>query len=282
MTTTINAKPVVVGVDGSDQSLEALDWAVQEASYHQRPLHILFALSDSPYVEISRHAQRERAAEMLGRLADRARDGGAILITTACELEAPVDAILDASRGADLVVVGSRGHTIVGGWLVGSVSMHVSRHAASPVAVVRSQHDLAARRVVVGVDGSGPSEPALGFAFEEAHRRGAPLLVIRSEEETVPLLGLGVAPVVFVEEEREVFERELADQVAPWCEKYPDVAVSTDLRTGHATNVLTDASLSAVLVVVGSRGRGGFSGALMGSVSQGVLHHARCTVVVVR
>ena len=70
--------------------------------------------------------------------------------------------------------------------------------------------------------------------------------------------------------------------MAPWIEKYPDVAVSTDLRTGHATNVLADASLSAVLVVVGSRGRGGFSGALMGSVSQGVLHHARCTVVVVR
>jgi nucleotide-binding universal stress UspA family protein len=280
--TTIDSKPVVVGVDGSDQSVLALDWAVDEAKRRGRPLELVFALNDTPYMEISQHAQRERAEEMLEQLADRARGLGALEVTTKCEYEAPVDAMLDASRTAELLVLGSRGHTIVGGWLIGSVSMHVSRHAACPVAVIRSPHDMSARRVVVGVDGSAPSEAALGFAFDEADGRGAPLLVIRAEEEPVRAVGLGLSPVVFVDEEEEIIERELADQVDPWREKYPSVTVTTDVRVGHPTNVLTDASLTASLVVVGSRGRGGFSGALMGSISQGVLHHSRTSVVVVR
>lgn len=280
--TSINEKPIVVGVDGSDQSVMALDWAVLEAVKRVRPLQLVFALNDTPYMEISQHAQRERAEEMLEQLADRARGLGATDVTTRCEYEAPVDAILDASRTAELVVLGSRGHTIVGGWLIGSVSMHVSRHAACPVAVIRSPHDLAAKRIVVGVDGSPPSEAALAFGFEEAQLRDAPLLVIRAEEEPVRAVGLGISPVVFVDDEEEIIEHELTDQVDPWRDKYPDVEVSTDVRVGHPTNVLTDASLTAQLVVVGSRGRGGFSGALMGSISQGVLHHSRTSVVVVR
>ncbi|SNY47414.1 universal stress protein [Paractinoplanes atraurantiacus] len=157
----------------------------------------------------------------------------------------PVQALLDASTEAAMIVFGSRGHSAVAN-LLGTVSTTVSAHAYCPVVVVRGQPTPGAP-VVAGVDGSAAQEPVLRFAAEQATARGAPLRVLTGPRSDVtPTLGVTVEPV-----------------------------------TGHATDALTAASHTAQLIVVGSRGRGPVRGLLLGSVSQHLLRHSACTVAVV-
>jgi nucleotide-binding universal stress UspA family protein len=167
--------------------------------------------------------------------------------------------------------------------MLGSVSQHVARHADCPVVVVREPEDHSATRIVVGVDGGPAGEAALGFAFDEAARRGSPLTAVQSYGEHT-LSGTGV--VLPMErpagEVRATYERELYALLVPWKEKFPDVTVRAEVVPGHPVRLLRDVSERAALVVVGSRGRGGFASLLLGSVSTGVLHRARCPVVVVR
>ncbi|MGH3483702.1 MAG: universal stress protein [Nocardioidaceae bacterium] len=149
--------------------------------------------------------------------------------------------------------------------------------------VVREAHDSKARRIVVGFDDSPGSRKAVTFAFNLARDTDAPLTVVHgwgySPAGTVGLY-MPLTPDVV---ERVDSERaELRDATREWCEKYPDVEVALDAIPVHPVRVLTDASAHAALVVVGSRGRGAFTGMLLGSVSQGVLHHAQCTVVIAR
>ncbi|MFC7615699.1 universal stress protein [Actinokineospora soli] len=172
---------------------------------------------------------------------------------------APVPALL--RQDACLVVLGSRGLGGFGGLLLGSTAVQVAAHARCPVVVVRGERS---GDVVVGVDGSAHSVEAIAFAFGEAQR-----------------LGAGVVAVTAGSQEDEA-ARALAESVAGWAERYPDVPVRRSVVRGHAARALVDAAADAALLVVGSRGAGGFRGMLLGSVSQGVLHHATCPVAIVR
>jgi nucleotide-binding universal stress UspA family protein len=170
------------------------------------------------------------------------------------------------------------------GLLLGSVGVAVTAHAHCPVVVVRGHLPAQTSLPIwVGVDGSPESDLAAGFAFDEAARRGVPVAAIHAWEpppaprrNTVPPLSYDAALI-------EVAERQLLDEdLASWRDKYPKVAVTTTVVPGQPGQALVEVSRHAQLVVVGSRGRGGFRGLLLGSVSQQLLHHAACPVAVVR
>jgi nucleotide-binding universal stress UspA family protein len=286
---TVTPPPVVVGVDGSDSSREALLWAVDEAARRRLPLRVLGAWQ-------SDHAA-ETTAALVPSLADDCRavveaaaahartvSPGLDVSTTTVHAQA-ASALIAASRSADSVVVGSRGVGAVTEVLLGSTSMQLAVYASCPVVVVREplRRPETPGRVVVGVDGSALSGEATAYAFEQASVRALGLTVVHAWNANV--YTSGVALSVLAEPWQElVTEQELivAEAIAPWTEKYPQVDVRTEVAQGRPADVLVDASVSAELVVVGSRGRGGFRGLLLGSTSRNVLHRAHCPVAVVR
>jgi nucleotide-binding universal stress UspA family protein len=182
--------------------------------------------------------------------------------------------LCEHSHDADMIVVGSRGRGGLSGMLLGSVSWQVAGHAHCPVVVVRgrwrSAGDHAPGPVVVGTDGSAISDAALGFAFEEAALRGAPLLAVCALADAPGSLG---GQLRLQEEVEQAIMRHEKD--------HPGVAVLRQVAQGGARAALLAAAHDAQLLVVGSRGRGGVQGMLLGSVSQAVLHHAPCPVAVV-
>jgi nucleotide-binding universal stress UspA family protein len=268
------ADPVVAGVDGSTRSMGALRWAAGEAARLRKKLRIVYALgADDPGL-------RERAESLLDDAIIQARTWQPRLeITGVVRHGTPVAELLAESEHAELVVVGSRGQGTVAGILLGSASAQVAAHARCPVLVVHHGQIWAGtegpprsgRPVVVGVDGSAPSDLATGYAFQAAAALGVSLVAVRAWNPAQPL-GRDVTA------EHEL----LAESVAGWCDKYPDVPVRLLLMPGSAGAVLVEASQDAQLAVVGSRGHGGFLGLLLGSASQQLLHHAHCPVLVVR
>jgi nucleotide-binding universal stress UspA family protein len=187
------------------------------------------------------------------------------------------------STRAELVVLGDRGLGGFAGLLIGPVAVTLAAHAACPIVVVRGPEPdrmVRSEAVVVGVDGSPTSEAAVAFAFEAAALRGVPLVAVHTWFDMV--VDATMAPLidwdVMEADEREV----LAERLAGWAEKYPDVAVRRLVARDRPARALVEESGRAQLVVVGSRGRGGISGLLLGSVSQTLLHHAACPVAVVQ
>jgi len=283
-------RPIVVGIDGSAASLTAVDLAIQEAVLRRRPLRLVHALfrpypqipvAPAPYWpsqgELQQQAERF-LAEAYARAHAAARDlkiDGEVVSGAA----APV--LLDAAHTAELVVVGDRGVGGFPGLRLGSVAGQLAAHAACPVLVAHGGGDSGGP-VLLGVDGSPASDPAVGFAFEEAALRGAPLLALHGWTGPVSTGPGDMLPLAYdmaVVEAEET--RLLAEAVAGWREKYPDVEVRRLLVRRHARGALIDAAARAQLAVVGTRGHGGFIGLLLGSVSQAVLHHAASPVVVV-
>jgi len=182
--------------------------------------------------------------------------------------------LVEQSTQARLVVVGTRGLGGVGALLLGSTAVELAVRAHAPVVVVResSGADLDFRfPVLVGVDGSTPSEAALDFAFDFADQTGATVLAVHVQTPGGP-------PLSMLETEG---DGEVAALVQTWRDKHPDVRVDSRHVAGHAAGALVDLSRDAAMVVVGSRGRGGFRGLFLGSVSQGLMHHAHCPVVVI-
>jgi nucleotide-binding universal stress UspA family protein len=179
-------------------------------------------------------------------------------------------------------VVGSRGLGGVSGLLLGSVAVALAAHASCPMVVVRGEDrpDAADLPVGIGVDGSPTSEAALAFAFEAAAVRGVGLVAVHTwaDVEFRP----GMAPLVDWSSIAEDEEVVLAERLAGWSTKYPDVPVRRVVQRDGAATALVELSRDAQLVVVGSRGRGQLSGLLLGSVSHGVLHRSHCPVAVVR
>jgi nucleotide-binding universal stress UspA family protein len=194
----------------------------------------------------------------------------------------PVQALRRESEQARLTVVGSRGIGRVSGVLLGSVAMAITSHGTAPVAVVPAEGPggSAGGPVVVGVDGSATSEAAIAFAFDEAAVRGVRLLAVHTWNDVRPTL---VDPTMIDYAKLEDGERaELSEQLAGWREKYPDVDVRPIVVRGRPTQTLLRYAGQAELVVVGSRGRGGFAGMVLGSTSHTLITHAICPVVVVR
>lgn len=275
-------KSVVVGVDGSAGAADALRWAVDEARLHDAHLVAVHCWggrenAEGDTEELARH-EEAAAARLAEAVAAVAPD---LDVDQRVVHARPEWGLLEAATEADLLVVGAVGATGLRGLLVGSVSQQVLHHAHVPVAVVRElARPTLPRRVVVGIDGSRAAHRALRWAADEASLRGIELDVIHAW--SVPAMASSWAPVPqpgIVELERashELVAETLADVDLGGL--VPRVAVTH----GPPGPVLVDASRGADLVVVGSRGLGGFKELLLGSVGQHVSHHATCPTVVLR
>jgi nucleotide-binding universal stress UspA family protein len=294
MTIPNEPRPIVVGVDSTPSSRVALAWAADEALRRRLPLRVVHALDwpagayQSP--DDQRPWQTWASVFRAGgeRILEDARAFAAgrhpeVAVSAWLVDGAPAQALRGQAGEAAMVVLGSRRLSSVRELLTtGSVAVPVSAHSPCPVAVVREfEHAMEQPAfVVVGVDGSKSSETALEFAFEEASRRGAALVAVYAWRPSA--LQAGIASVRHEEPGAEAGHRLLlAESLAGWREKYPDVELRRELVPGHPVHVLSEASRHALALVVGSRGRGGFAGMLLGSVSQGVIHHAQCPVIVV-
>ncbi|RCW45922.1 nucleotide-binding universal stress UspA family protein [Halopolyspora algeriensis] len=271
MATAVQA--ITAGIDGSNGSFHAVSWAAAEASRRHARLHLV-VVDDDP--------QRAGHAEDVMRYAleqCRAREPE-VVVTDEVVSGHPVEQLLQHSRSAHMLVLGSRGLGGFAGALLGSVSAAVATHSSCPVVVVHDEEVNPSGPVVVGLDNSPASDAALRFAVESAAQRHCEVLAVQAwhEEEllAVPL------PPSERDQVRQRIEHTLADQVARVSETWPAIPVRRSAPRGHPVAVLTDAARDAQLLVVGHRGRGGFSGLFLGSVAAGVLHHARCPVVVVR
>jgi nucleotide-binding universal stress UspA family protein len=277
-------RPLVVGVDGSAASDLAVRWAAAQADLLKRPVRLVHCATSPvlPIVEDDELAARRAtdddvlasAATLIHRVAD-------VDVTTEHveHLATGVgETLLERCEAADLLVVGAVGHDRLAGLVLGSVSQFVVHCAPIPVAVVRSTADPSARRVLVGFDGSDPSERALDMALAGAAASGRPVTAIQVWHGPGNVMPLSVDAAWRQEHEQEALERSLT----VWREKYPDVRLHAEAIPGHPTHVLASASLHAAAVVVGASGRRSVTETLLGSVAQGVLSHAQCPVVVAR
>ena len=286
-------RAVVAGVDGSECGLQAVRWAAAEADRRHLPLRLVAAhawpagrLVGDPGLGVDPRAVLRDV--VLGHLATAAE--AALSVAPQLEVDRvdvtgyAVPVLQGESAHAELVVLGDLGLGGFTGLLIGSVAVALAAHAACPVVVVRGPEPdyrtPLAEPVVVGVDGSPTSEAAVAFAFEAASLRGVPLVAVHAWRDMV--VDPTMAPLLdwdaLESDEREV----LAERMAGWTEKYPDVPVRRLVVRQRAARALVEESGRAQLIVVGSRGRGGVQGMLLGSVSQALLHHAHCPVAVVR
>ncbi len=271
-------RPVVVGVDGSPPSLVAAEHAAQAAVWRSRPLHLVhgylhplgYGVPINPY-ELGLPSPTEDGRKMLEQTAAELVDQWPGLTVEVRQVAGgPGATLVEESRRAELVVVGSRGLGGFAGLLLGSVGTQVAAHGHCPVLVIRPPDRPVPTEgpVLVGVDGSESAELAVGYGAEEAARRGATLVLLHVADErdtgdggeAAALLATAGAAARGSHRGLTVEERVVA---AP----KPDQA-------------LIEATGDAALVVAGSRGRGGFTGLLLGSVSQALVHHARCPVLI--
>lgn len=193
---------------------------------------------------------------------------------------------MEASRAAALVVVGHRGRGRFTGLLLGSVAAQTAEHAGCPVVVVRDDETRevvpAIGRIVVGVDGSDQSRLAVDFAFTHAALHHVEILAVHVYQLTAFAPSADPRIPSYTDVIRDEATRLLADALAGDGDRYPDVPMRRKVLHGATADVLVAESADAVLTVVGSRGRGGFTGLLLGSTSQRLLHHASGPVAIVR
>ncbi|OBJ83426.1 universal stress protein UspA [Mycobacterium gordonae] len=280
---------LVVGVDGSSASNAAVTWAARDAAMRNAPLTLVHMLSayvpTFPQIPLPGGVavwQEEDGRLVLEEAAKLAREsaGGAIAVTTELKSSPPIPTLVQLSEDADMVVVGSHGRGAVGRVLLGSVSSGVLRGAACPVAIIPDEEQDVRddSPVLVGIDGSPASELATAIAFDEASRRGVDLRAVHawSDAEILDLGGLDW-PTLQIES-----EQVLAERLAGWQERYPDVAVQRVVVCDRPARELVNQSKSAQLVVLGSRGRGGIARMLLGSVSNAVVHSAHRPIIVAR
>ncbi|MGK4585284.1 universal stress protein [Kitasatospora sp. HPMI-4] len=277
--------PVIVGFDGSERSLRALIWAANDAALRGCPLYIVHVLPswemDFPFHPPGRwQSASRRGAAILSEAEAMARESHPDLEVGCQQLSgSPSEVLCSVSEQAHSVVLGARGEGGLGNLLFGSIGLQVAGHAAGPVVVV-GQLTTGHHRVVVGTDGSPHSVSAMEFAFDEASLRGSKVRVLRAWQMPVPAEAPERQPdpgEVEAEQRREVEE-----QLADLHKRYPDVEIETELIRGKAAPALIRASDRADLAVVGSRGRGGFHGLALGSVSHALLHYGTCPIAVVR
>ncbi|MEU7834957.1 universal stress protein [Nonomuraea sp. NPDC049129] len=277
---------IVVGVDGSPSAGSALGWAADDASRRGLPLRIVlvrepWAAEHPPTAAGDRQTLTERCTYVLDTAADQVRRLIPELeVSTALVTGAVIERLKIESETADSVVVGSRGLGGFAGLVLGSVGLGLAGHARSPVVVVRVPGPGGHAEIVVGFDGSPFAESALEYALEQARARRTLVRAVYARR--TPMLApqlTGYGPLLTGTPADE--EAEIRLRLAPWREKYVDVEMIESIVPGHPVPALARASERAALVVVGSRGLGGFAAAALGSVSHGVLHRARCPVAVV-
>ncbi|MEZ7153934.1 universal stress protein [Streptomyces sp. MAD19A] len=284
--------PLVVGVDGSGSSMEAVDWAVDEAARLGLPLRIVHASlweryeTRVPSFATGRPAEEVLAGNIVAAGTERARLRRRDLdVSGQVVPEEAVSALLHAAREASALVTGSRGRGGIVGMLLGSVSLTVAARADCPVIVVRGDkrnRQGGYGRVVVGVAEPTQSSAAVGFAFREAEARGCALDAVRAWRRPVhehvdhPLV---VDEAAGVREERA--SALLSDALSEAVRDHPGIDVTRRTREGPAHQVLQEAATQADLLVVGARRRHGHLGLQLGRVAHALLHHAACPVAVV-
>ncbi|MFI9617215.1 universal stress protein [Streptomyces sp. NPDC052023] len=284
--------PLVVGVDGSDGCLAALDWAVDEAARHGLPLRLVYASLWERYEGITPSVCPERPSEqvmadhIVASAAERARRRNSDLKVSTDVLQAEAaDALLRESNNASALVTGSRGRGELKGLLLGSVGLAVAARAHCPVIVVRGDNAGLAgthERILLGAGDAAASGEAARFAFREAEAHGCTLDVVRAwrcpAHETADVAALAGTPARYHEERaRAQLDELIRDAVAD----YPAVRLRRTTVEGPARKVLVDRSAAADLVIVGARRRQGHFGLQLGRVAHTLLHHAQCPVAVV-
>ncbi|MEO3766747.1 universal stress protein [Streptomyces sp. B8F3] len=281
-------RPIVVGVDPDRTKRLALGWAADEAGRRHLPLRLVHAQALPPvaggYRAEATRRYREEWDRALRGVGDQLLRQAAVFVgsrqpsvevSTVLAEEEPPWVLLQEARNASMVVVGSR-HLSRRRELFSpaSVALPLTARAPCPVVVVREPEHVSQEPAyfVVGVDGSPQSAAAVDMAFEEAELRGARLRALYVWHP--PLIGAPDEHAAMRE-----CRRVLSETVAGREATYPDVELHHEVVRGHPVQALTDASEHSLGLVVGTRGHGGFTGILLGSVSQGVLHHARCPVI---
>ncbi|RZL83283.1 MAG: universal stress protein [Rhodococcus sp. (in: high G+C Gram-positive bacteria)] len=273
---------IVVGVDGSRSSLDAVRWAAREATVRRAPLLLLSCTTyrgteDGPRLAEVLHARAERDVAEALEIARAASDVADLDIRGEVSHQNAPGALVDRSGGAEMVVLGRRGLGEFTDGLIGSATSAVSRHAQCPVAVIDGWSRVAdgTGPVVVGVDGSPSSARAIGQAFEECSLHNAELIALHAwSDQVLSTLPVGVEQTA----ERSVLEA----SVAEWCERFPDVSVKQTLVRDRPVRHLLEMADQAQMIVVGSRGRGGFPGMTLGSTSAALLHMTPCPLLIVR
>jgi nucleotide-binding universal stress UspA family protein len=279
---------IVVGVDGSPPSLEALHWAAREAQLHHVELDVVLAyhwrvpgarLAASP--ELTEQVKDFASAVVDAAVAEARTTAPHAHVHGRAVLGEPAPVLLAAADEAGMIVVGSRGAGGFASLLAGSVSTRVATQAPCPVVIVRGRTDNDTCPVVVGVDGSASADVATGIAFEEASRRASALVAVQAFTVPLPPWTMGLPPVVCDPAEIAADLRScLIGQLAKWRDKYPDVPVEYVISRSSAAAALMDQSLRAALVAVGTRGHGATRGLLLGSVGLQLVHHAACPVLI--
>ncbi|MGE2834900.1 universal stress protein [Mycobacterium sp. SMC-4] len=292
MTTPLAPLGIAVGVDGSPEARVAVDWAAREAARRGVPLtlvHVLPGAVMQAWIQAPLPADyyedlRRAGQEYLSAAAQDARAAtGEQLVAVGERIVSgpPVPELVDISKQADMVVVGSRGLGKWGRRLLGSVSTGLVQHGRCPIAVIHDEDPLIPHPdqapVVVGIDGSPASEHATAIAFDAASRRGVELVAVHTWRDAgYELPGPEWSDV---QPEEDML---LAERLAGYRERYPDVRVRRVVKRDQPARALLEEAENAQLLVVGSHGRGGFTGMLLGSVSSEVVQSARIPVIVAR
>ena len=284
-------RSILVGVSAGTDTDTALDWAAAKAKRRGLPVRLVHAvpwIAPDPFGAAAafRDEVIAQGRTVLRTAADRVRQSSPeVEVTELLDDETgPVTALLRHADSAEMIVLGSKGRTVLGDLVASSATLGTISRTQLPVVVVPAGAAQAAGPVVVGVDGSHLSDRAVEMAFLEASTRGTSLTAITSWQEPSAWTSELAAYGVLTDDQRRQIQQghrdTLADVLAPWQDKYPDVAVERRVVEGHPGRVLVAASHGAGLLVVGSRGRGGFTGLLLGSVSSAAVHHATCPVMV--
>ena len=293
MSTAASTEPVIVGVDGSSVSRVAVDWAARDAALRGttlRLVHILtppavMAFPEVPMPPVYLQWQEEEGRALLDtalKTVEEAAGDSRIEVTTEMVAGPAVPVLADLSADAQMMVVGCRGRGAFARGLLGSISTGLVHHAKCPVAIIHDEDPLmphpARAPVVVGVDGSPSSDRAVAIAFEQASFRGVDLVAVHAWSDS----GVFEFPGVDWSQLQALGETTLSERLAGWQERYPDVLVRRVVVADRPAHQLLEQAESAQLLVVGSRGRGGFAGMLLGSVSTAVIHGAKMPVIVSR
>ncbi|AIT62052.1 universal stress protein [Corynebacterium doosanense] len=288
---------VVVAVDGSAASNNAVRWAANTAMKRGLPLRLatsytmpqyLYAEGMVPPDELFSDLQSESMEKIEAARAIAHDVAPEILIGHTVAEGSPIDLLLEMSSDVTMLVLGSRGLGGLSGMVMGSVSAAVVSHAHCPVVVVRENNNVTEATkygpVVVGVDGSDVSQQATEVAFEEASARGADLVAVHTwmdMQAQSSLAGLSAAQTQWEEIEQQQADL-LSERLEPLMEQYPDVSVKKVITRDRPVRALAEQAEGAQLLVTGSHGRGGFRGMLIGSTSRALLQSAPCPMMVVR
>ncbi len=285
---------IVVGVDGSTASTAAVRWAARSAAMRDIGLTIVHAclpvVPESSLVEWTgptpsevMRAQEEQVQRLIDDATKTANDtAGGLHIQAKAIAAAPVPVLLELSNDAQIVVVGRRGRSSLAGVLLGSVSIAMIHRARCPVAVIHDESPADAASmdapVLVGIDGSPASELATAIAFDEASWRGVEVVALHAAYDSDPF---GIHQLEWADVEPKAHEA-LAERLAGWQERYPDVRVRRVVVFDRPAHHLIEQAKTAQLIVVGTRGRGEFTGLLLGSVSAALVQATRTPIIVAR